>query len=387
MHSHKQSHLGVPRYIGSGSFDNDGVKYRFMIMDRFGQDVEKLFLASGSKFALHTVFGLGLRIIEALEYLHEQEYVHADIKGSNLLTGFGDKNSSRVYLVDYGLAYRYCPSGEHVPYKEDPKRKHDGTIEYTSRDAHKGLAPSRRGDLEVLSYCMLQWLCSKLPWEDNLNNKDYVMNEKLKFMTDIDKSLKACFGSSRVPEQLKNFFKYVNKLEYTERPDYDQVKKWFRDALKKTEHPDDGKSVHFDAFAPGKKAAVGTTVKAKSPGKSMKRPRQKDATITKDDEYTSPNKSRKSSSPLKKSPSNIKGAKTATKKVKRLSSQFNKPKAVGSSRRVLVSGKKSAVGTRSSPRSKVASTAALNTISASSRGRIRARRKNDVETVDFAQSP
>ena len=74
-------------------------------------------------------------------------------------------------------------------------------------------------------------------------------------------------------EQLKNFFKYVNKLEYTERPDYDQVKKWFRDALKKTEYPDDGKSVHFDAFAPGKKAAVGTTVKARSPGKSMKRVR------------------------------------------------------------------------------------------------------------------
>ena len=30
-----------------------------------------------------------------------------------------------------------------MPYKEDPKRKHDGTIEYTSRDAHKGLGTSR----------------------------------------------------------------------------------------------------------------------------------------------------------------------------------------------------------------------------------------------------
>ena len=30
-----------------------------------------------------------------------------------------------------------------MPYKEDPKRKHDGTIEYTSRDAHKGLGSSR----------------------------------------------------------------------------------------------------------------------------------------------------------------------------------------------------------------------------------------------------
>lgn len=30
-----------------------------------------------------------------LEYLHEQEYVHADVKASNLLVGFG-KDSSKV---------------------------------------------------------------------------------------------------------------------------------------------------------------------------------------------------------------------------------------------------------------------------------------------------
>lgn len=45
----------------------------------------------------------------------------------------------QVYLVDYGLAYRYTVGAEHKDYKEDPKRAHDGTIEFTSRDAHKGL--------------------------------------------------------------------------------------------------------------------------------------------------------------------------------------------------------------------------------------------------------
>ena len=61
--SHKQTHLGVPRFIGTGSFESSGTKYRFMIMDRFGQDVEKLFLESRNKFPLHTIFGLGLRIV------------------------------------------------------------------------------------------------------------------------------------------------------------------------------------------------------------------------------------------------------------------------------------------------------------------------------------
>ena len=63
MKSQKLVHLGVPKYIGSGSFEIGDCKYRFMIMDRFGQDVEKLFLESSKKFPLQTVFSLGLRMV------------------------------------------------------------------------------------------------------------------------------------------------------------------------------------------------------------------------------------------------------------------------------------------------------------------------------------
>ena len=62
------------------------------------------------------------------------------MKGSNLLTGFGAGRGHEVYLVDYGLAYRYNPDGKHKDYKEDPRKAHDGTIEFTSIDAHKGVS-------------------------------------------------------------------------------------------------------------------------------------------------------------------------------------------------------------------------------------------------------
>ena len=46
----------------------------------------------------------------------------------------------QIYLVDFGLATRYVTgSGDHKEYKEDPRKVHDGTIEFTSRDAHKGV--------------------------------------------------------------------------------------------------------------------------------------------------------------------------------------------------------------------------------------------------------
>lgn len=50
----------------------------------------------------------------------------------------------QVYLVDYGLAFRYISDGKHKEYKEDPKRAHDGTVEFTSRDAHKGVGMCTR---------------------------------------------------------------------------------------------------------------------------------------------------------------------------------------------------------------------------------------------------
>ena len=45
----------------------------------------------------------------------------------------------QVYLLDYGLVYRFNPEGNHEEYKVNPKRKHDGTLEFTCRDAHNGV--------------------------------------------------------------------------------------------------------------------------------------------------------------------------------------------------------------------------------------------------------
>jgi len=150
-----------------------------------------------------------------------------------------------VYLLDYGLAYRYNPGGVHVPYKEDPKRKHDGTIEYTSRDAHRGLAPSRRGDMEILAYCMLQWLCSKLPWEDKLQDKDYVFKQKEKYMGNIKELMSKCFTGD-FPGKLKEYMELVNKLDYTEKPDYEKVRKIFEAGLKQQSGcTNDGQSVYL----------------------------------------------------------------------------------------------------------------------------------------------
>lgn len=229
----KLKSLGVPKYVCSGTYERKGTKYRFMVMERYDTDLQKLFEQNGKCFPEGTVYMLAIKLLNALEYLHEKEYVHADIKGSNLMAGYAKGKADEVYLVDYGLATRYMTQGEHKEYKEDPRKAHDGTIEFTSRDAHKGVAPSRRGDLEILGYCLLQWLCGGLPWEDKLNDKNYVRDQKIKYMSDIKSLMRKCFPSGNVPGELEKFVRYAANLHYADTPDYNKCRQLFKQALKR----------------------------------------------------------------------------------------------------------------------------------------------------------
>uniref|UniRef100_A0A8C7MH42 non-specific serine/threonine protein kinase n=1 Tax=Oncorhynchus kisutch TaxID=8019 RepID=A0A8C7MH42_ONCKI len=217
----------------------DRSMYRFMVMDRFGTDLQKKFEESGRRFPRKLVLQLGLRLLDILEYIHEHEYVHADIKASNLL--LSHNNPNQVYLVDYGLAYRYSPEGILKEYKEDPKRCHDGTIEFTSIDAHKGVSPCRRSDLEILGYCMVQWLCSKLPWEDKLQDSLYVRDSKLRCRDNISDFMSQCFSSQDKPDELQKFMEEVKTLSYTDKPAYQKLRSILEAGLKSIGAKDDDK--------------------------------------------------------------------------------------------------------------------------------------------------
>jgi vaccinia related kinase len=103
-----------------------------------------------------------------LEYIHSKGYVHNDVKAQNILLGLGDRKDE-AFLVDFGLVSKFEREGVHNAYKPDPRKAHDGTIEYTSCDAHIGIH-ARRSDLEILGYNVVHWLSGTLPWMGNLTN-------------------------------------------------------------------------------------------------------------------------------------------------------------------------------------------------------------------------
>ncbi|XP_037987391.1 serine/threonine-protein kinase VRK2 isoform X3 [Motacilla alba alba] len=238
--------LGIPVFWGSGLAEYKGKSYRFMVMERLGQDLQRVFEDCGSKFKKEIVLQLGARMLDTLEYIHENEYVHGDIKAANLLLGYS--NPHEVYLADYGLCYRYCPNGNHKQYQENPRKGHNGTIEFTSIDAHKGVAPSRRGDLEILGYCMLHWLCGKLPWEQNLKDPVAVQSAKTKLMDELPDSVLRWDSPGSSCSEIAKFLASVSGLAYAEKPKYQVLKKILLDGLESSGMRYDG-PLEFSAAA------------------------------------------------------------------------------------------------------------------------------------------
>lgn len=138
---------------------------------------------------------------------------------------------NRIHLIDFGLALKFIDStGTHRPFIMDQRRAHDGTLEFTSRDAHMG-AHSRRSDLECLAYNLIYWQEGFLPWKNEklMSQPEQVHRMKEYFMTDI-KQLKQLYKKIygvAIPAYIYDFLAHVTNLAYHDRPNYKLCKDIF----------------------------------------------------------------------------------------------------------------------------------------------------------------
>ncbi|KAM4615455.1 serine/threonine-protein kinase VRK1-like [Polymixia lowei] len=270
--SRKLDFVGIPAYWGSGLAEHKEIRYRFMAMDRLGSDLQKVCEGNGGRLKKATVLQLGRGLVDVLEYIHDNEYVHADIKAANLMLGHQDPDT--VYLADYGLCYRYCPDGVHKDYKENPKKGHNGTIEYTSLDAHNGVSPSRRGDLQVLGFCLLHWVCGELPWDAVLRNPTRVQEAKARLMDNLPGSVQQLSVSGASTDEVARFLLYVKSLGYQDRPDYQRLRELLAN----------GGQGRLDFSRPHGEHAGGSTTKKAGQARGSTKPRPVTAEVNEGEE-------------------------------------------------------------------------------------------------------
>jgi vaccinia related kinase len=219
--AHQLDHLGIPQLIAHGMHLSPTTKrrYRFLIIPRYNQTLAaELQLTNnhiGHCLNEKRVQSIGKQILDTFEYIHSHGYVHADIKAENILMN----DSVHIYLLDYGLSRKIS-----LQYEEKVQRRHEGTLEFTSLDVHRGAAPSFRGDLEILFYNMLHWLGGHLPWL-TVNDGARVQQAKITARSDPSGFVRSIFTnknsiSSKMFDALIQFFREIIQMDYTDQGDY-----------------------------------------------------------------------------------------------------------------------------------------------------------------------
>lgn len=136
-------------------------------------------------------------------------------------------------MIDFGLAKRYRDpkTGEHIPYKDN--KSLTGTARYASVNAHLGIEQSRRDDLESIGFILIYFLKGSLPWQ-GLQGKN--KNDKYDRIKDKKVSTTIETLTRGMPEEFNTYLQYCRNLKFEERPDYNYMRKIFKDLMYKRGH-------------------------------------------------------------------------------------------------------------------------------------------------------
>lgn len=99
------------------------------------------------------------------QYFHFKYFSYNNLHPRHVLLGKGEKYG-QFFLVDFSRATRYkdAHTSEHIVQSHDKVEMRGHNLEFSSVGFHKGLAPSRRDDMESLIYFVLFLLKGELPW-------------------------------------------------------------------------------------------------------------------------------------------------------------------------------------------------------------------------------
>ena len=196
-----------------------------MVMELLGPSLEEIFAGCNRRFSLKTTLMLADQMLFRIQYMHMLSFIHRDIKPDNFLMGLG-KRSCILYLIDFGLAKKYKDpkNKQHIPYRD--RRNLTGTARYASINAHLGIEQSRRDDLESIGYVLCYFLKGQLPWQGihaGTKQEKYQKIKDKKITTPVEI---LCKG---VCSELSQYLNYVRALRFEEDPNYDQLRRIFKE--------------------------------------------------------------------------------------------------------------------------------------------------------------
>lgn len=143
------SSLKHPHLVQVYNFGTEKDLYFFTMELIEGSD----FLTTAAAASFEEKLDLIAQLCRALEYIHQNDIIHLDLKPSNILFSV---ESSQVKLADFGL----CQSS-----KNHSLLRTSGTPAYMSPEVISGQIPDGRADLYSLGVILYQLFTGRLPFE------------------------------------------------------------------------------------------------------------------------------------------------------------------------------------------------------------------------------
>lgn len=159
---------------------------------------------------------ISIQILYLLESIHKRGVIHRDIKPDNFLFG-RNENKHQLHVIDFGICKRFTnDNGEHM--KMNKIKKIIGSLNYCSINSHQLNELSRRDDLEMLGYVLINISCGSLIWK-TYSCENEIMKRKILLTSDIK--------IPGIPDVFITYLKYVKKLGFEEKPDYEFIRDLF----------------------------------------------------------------------------------------------------------------------------------------------------------------
>jgi ABC-type transport system substrate-binding protein/serine/threonine protein kinase len=151
--------LAHPAIIRVLDFDvQDGIP--FLVMDYAPNGSLRQRYPKGSLVPLPVIVSSVKQVAEALQYAHEQKFIHRDVKPENMLVG----KRQEILLSDFGIATLAHSTSSLSTSAEGTS----GTLAYMAPEQIEG-HPRAASDQYALGIVVYEWLCGERPFEGSVS--------------------------------------------------------------------------------------------------------------------------------------------------------------------------------------------------------------------------
>lgn len=207
------SYGGFPVIINYGKYHNSN----YYVMPLYGSSISELRKKNNGKLEPKIAYPIIYQMYLIIKTLHQNGYVHLDIKPSNFL--LQNDSEHPLVLVDFGLAELHIDPISKKPFKPKEFNPFKGTKNYASPFTHLRKPLGRRDDLISWFFSAIELLNGELPWSNC---------ETVDEMKEMKKTITASTLCKGVSKYLIPIYQHLINLKYDSTPCYKNIELQFK---------------------------------------------------------------------------------------------------------------------------------------------------------------